>query len=243
MLTWAKQIANLQKTLIANVDSSNAFLQQRSPTSSDCPQLTDFADRSKDIYNQILKLSRPEEARSVHNEFVDSYSKSADADRFYAISICQDDVTYYDKYASALVDANRTNEAAFHDFKQLMDKYSISCDDVDLCEDSVLPTPAKYVSITKLVPTQDPCFRWGQITPTMIGQTVCVYGNVYKTRFVGNNTFQILFSENPKDFFLAGGSYNYTVKSGECVRAEGTILRSGSGVPYIDIDNALYYCP
>jgi len=86
------------------------------------------------------------------------------------------------------------------------------------------------------------CMNWPEVSASMIGMVKCVYGNVYKTRSVGKSTFQILFSNDPQDFFLAGGSSNYTVVSGDCIVAEGEILRSGAGVPYIDVDEGLYPC-
>ena len=86
------------------------------------------------------------------------------------------------------------------------------------------------------------CMNWTEVSTSMIGTVKCVYGNVHETRSVGKSTFQILFSDDPQDFFLAGGAINYTVGSGDCVVAEGKILRSGAGVPYIDIDEALYQC-
>jgi hypothetical protein len=76
----------------------------------------------------------------------------------------------------------------------------------------------------------------------MIGQTTCVYGKVYKTRTVGETTFQVLFANDPTSFFMAAGTYYYDVRSGDCVAAEGEILRSAAGVPYIDINDALYKC-
>jgi hypothetical protein len=76
----------------------------------------------------------------------------------------------------------------------------------------------------------------------MIGETACVYGSVYKTRTVGETTFQVLFSDDPSSFFLAAGTYYYEIGSGDCVAAEGEILRSSAGVPYININDALYKC-
>lgn len=86
------------------------------------------------------------------------------------------------------------------------------------------------------------CINWPLVSAQMIGTVNCVYGKVYKTRSVGKSTFQILFSEDPRTFFLAGGNVNYPVVVGDCVVAQGEILRSGAGVPYIDIDEGLYPC-
>jgi hypothetical protein len=71
----------------------------------------------------------------------------------------------------------------------------------------------------------------------MIGKNKCVYGKITRTRFVGESTFQILFSDDPQAFFLAGGTYFYNVQEGDCVVAGGQVFRSSVGVPYIDIDD------
>jgi len=76
----------------------------------------------------------------------------------------------------------------------------------------------------------------------MIGLQTCVYGYVYKTRDAGESTTQILFTADPNAFFLASGTYWYPAHPGDCVIAEGRILQSGSGVPYLNIDKALYKC-
>ena len=106
------------------------------------------------------------------------------------------------------------------------------------------PTPFPTRIPTRVhtpTPTID-CLLWSEVSPAMIGETACVYGEVYRTRNVGETTFQVLFTDNPSSFFLAAGSYYYEVSSGDCVAAEGEILRSAAGVPYIDINDALYEC-
>src|SRR5215212_6204644 len=73
------------------------------------------------------------------------------------------------------------------------------------------------------------CMNWTEVAASMIGTVKCVYGNVHKTRLVGKSTFQILFSNDSHDFFLAGSTINRTLVSGDCVAAKGEILRSGAG--------------
>lgn len=114
-----------------------------------------------------------------------------------------------------------------------------------------VPTKVKTATTTK--PTRVPtkvktptvtsnCIYWEEVTTALIGEEVCVYGNVYKTRFVGESTYQILFSSDEHSFFLAAGRYYYVVDPGDCVAAEGKVLKSSVGVPYIDINDALYLC-
>lgn len=120
------------------------------------------------------------------------------------------------------------------------------------CSILSLPVSSYTPSPTAIAPTRVPtkvktptptsnCIQWSKVTPSMIGRQTCVYGTVYKTRDVNGN-FQVLFSANQNDFFLATGTYYYEVAAGDCVVAEGEILKSGVGVPYINIDKALYIC-
>lgn len=100
-----------------------------------------------------------------------------------------------------------------------------------------LPTPA-YNS-----PASYGCISWSQVTKSMIGKYQCVYGDVYKTRHVGESTFQILFSDKQDAFFIADGTYYYEIGKGDCVFAEGTIQKNTYGAPYLDIDKKLGICP
>ena len=100
-------------------------------------------------------------------------------------------------------------------------------------------TPTRFKTSTSVVPA---CYRWYEVTKSMIGRSICVYGNVFSIRSVGGSTTQILFSDSSESFFLASGTYYYDVVPGNCVAAQGKVLKSGAGIPYIDIDEALYKC-
>ena len=107
---------------------------------------------------------------------------------------------------------------------------------------SAPPTPTRIPTrVHTPTPTID-CLLWSEVSPIMIGETICVYGTVYRTRHVGDSTFQVLFADDPSSFFLAAGTYFYDVGAGDCVAAEGEILTSAIGVPYININDALYKC-
>lgn len=100
--------------------------------------------------------------------------------------------------------------------------------------------PTKYKTAT---PQDNECVHWSQVRAYMIGKKTCVYGDVYKTRNVGESTFQILFSDDQDALFLAAGTYYYEVGKGDCVVAEGLIQKNTYGTPYIDIDDELFICP
>jgi len=137
VLQWAKQVVPLGKALKSeNADHQVLVdaLRTRIPTHDDCLQLREFTNQSSDLYNQMVRMHPPEQARSVYLEFVEAFSSNTDADRYYALYVCQNDVSYYDLHAQAVEATNRRGETALHDFKQLLEQYSISCGDVDMCE-------------------------------------------------------------------------------------------------------------
>ncbi len=248
ILTWATQIANLQNDLLTLASDTQAYMGERYPTSSDCPKLTGFAERSTALYNEIVQLDRPEESRPVHNEFVDSYSKNADSYRYYSLYVCQGDVTYYDKYALALSVANKLNESAYHDFIQMLGQFSISCNDVGLCEDSVMPTslPAqKPLVVVPPSPTSNPCLLWDQVTASMKGHKICARGIIYnfiQTRKVGT---RYEFTAKSNSFFLFSARWEVidtrtgkTLGPGTCVEVTD-IVQVQSGVPFMDIDRSI----
>jgi hypothetical protein len=103
-------------------------------------------------------------------------------------------------------------------------------------------TPTRIPTKAKTSTPTSNCIQWSKVSASMIGKYACVYGKVHKTQTVGQSTFQILFSNNPSAFFLAAGTYYYEVTTGDCVLAKGEVLKSGAGVPYIDINEKLYNC-
>lgn len=107
----------------------------------------------------------------------------------------------------------------------------------------IIPTKRKTPTPAYNSPAYYGCIPWSQVTKSMIGKNQCVYGDVYKTRNVGENTFQIIFSDKQDAFFLAAGTYYYEVGRSDCVVAEGVIQKNTYGVPYIDIDDELLVCP
>jgi hypothetical protein len=108
------------------------------------------------------------------------------------------------------------------------------------------PRPVKATSTTfqlnssgPVLPGYPDCLHASQITASMKGRDLCVYGDVSDiVEYAG--AFQLRFAAN---FFFASGTYAYyDVKEGDCVVAAGEVLLSSEGVPYIDIDDALYEC-
>ena len=95
---------------------------------------------------------------------------------------------------------------------------------------TTIPTPTSVASN---------CLRWSQITGSMVGEDICVYGIVNK---VDHIYYKIRFSADPTAFFLASGTYLYDVNVGDCVFTKGKVLESAEGVPYMNPDQWLYRC-
>lgn len=108
---------------------------------------------------------------------------------------------------------------------------------------SITKTPTKRPTLYKSsTPVKKSCYRWDEVTASMIGKKICVYGKVYKARYQVD-TFQILFSEKANSFFFAVDSGDYfEVKPSECFFVEGLVKESYYGVPYIVPGEYIYYC-
>ncbi len=86
------------------------------------------------------------------------------------------------------------------------------------------------------------CTNWKDITSSMEGEKLCVYGDIYKT-YDTNEAWRIDFSAEKNSFFMYDTRYYYNVNEGECVMAEGTIKLISGNVPYLNIeDQKLYHC-
>ncbi len=122
------------------------------------------------------------------------------------------------------------------------------------------PTPTPIPTNTPLPPTPLPptavppentpessqegtgCTYWKDITSSMEGEKLCVYGDVHKT-YNTNEAWRIDFGSEKNSFFMYDTKYYYNVNIGDCVKAEGTIKLISGNVPYLNIENQkLYFC-
>lgn len=100
-----------------------------------------------------------------------------------------------------------------------------------------IPTKVK----TPTVPASD-CILWTQITPSMSGRKVCVYGTVYSVYTTNETSTRIKFTSQPNTFFLYDVNYIYTdLKEGDCVAAEEVVQLYDKKIPYMSV-SALYHC-
>ena len=104
----------------------------------------------------------------------------------------------------------------------------------------VFTQPATSVALSA-TPARS-CTHWAEITATMKGQQLCVYGKVATLReYLGAS--QIRFGGDDEFFFSSGAIYYPEVQPAACVFATGEILLSAEDVPYINVDeNPVYLC-
>jgi hypothetical protein len=134
---WAKQVAGLEKRLaneLAQAEPLTSSSTSRPHTGTELDELTRHSDNVTSLYNEIIKIEPPPEAKAVHSLYVDTYAKSADYLRYYVMSIRLNDVRYFDKSVTAVEEANRTGEQARSALIDLLNRYSISCEEIDFCQ-------------------------------------------------------------------------------------------------------------
>lgn len=103
--------------------------------------------------------------------------------------------------------------------------------------------PSNTPTNTVITQSQDfyGCIPWSDVTIKMVGEKKCITGKVYDSSFISSSTYRIYFSKN-SSFYLESDPYYYDVPDGECVIAEGKIILSTAGVPYMNINDSLYTC-
>ncbi|MEW6716256.1 MAG: hypothetical protein AB1345_01950 [Chloroflexota bacterium] len=137
IVEWASQIARIEKQLEYETTYFQPLLDRitsRPPTNDELDQLTEYNNRITALYNEISNIYVPQKARSVHALFVENYAKISDTARYYVFAIKMNDLSYFDKSVLAAQEANRIGSEAYYAFEDLLDRYSISCREIDFCE-------------------------------------------------------------------------------------------------------------
>lgn len=102
--------------------------------------------------------------------------------------------------------------------------------------DTARPTPLPGPTDTPEPPS---CYKWDQVTRSMAGDFVCVYGTAYS--HVGQS--RIDFSPKPNTFFVIDPVYYYPeLSAGSCVVVKGVIEVFSGGIPFITVRDGLYKC-
>lgn len=136
-VSWARQVASIEKRLANEAKQAKPLIDRitsRRPTQQELNELVDYNNRITSLYDELVYIRVPAEARTVHDEYVENYAKVADSARYYVLAIKQNDLAYFDKSAIASQDANRIGAKAYSDFEMLLKRYSISCEEIDFCE-------------------------------------------------------------------------------------------------------------
>jgi len=105
-----------------------------------------------------------------------------------------------------------------------------------------IPIATKALPARAATPTDKSCLRWDEVDESMVGEEVCVFGNVRSIASSDEKATRIEFSDEPNTFFLLGSQYSFTdLREGDCIVVQDTVLNFGT-VPYMNIGNNFYHC-
>lgn len=91
-------------------------------------------------------------------------------------------------------------------------------------------------------PTSTSCYQWNQITPAMNGREVCVYGVVVDYTENWENLLSNFYFGSKEQFFLVSTSRWTDPIEGKCITATGRVQLNTYDVPYIKIEDEIYFC-
>jgi hypothetical protein len=85
------------------------------------------------------------------------------------------------------------------------------------------------------------CIRWDEVQDRHIGHRICVYGIIVKLQETGTYAQIVRFSDEAGTFLIKSRWFTYVgIKRGDCVKAEGTIMRDGNYLSMAIWEAALY---
>jgi hypothetical protein len=137
IIVWSKQIANLENRLESEVSQAQPLIRKiadRPPTSSELKKLVNYNNEITELYNELINIEPPSDAENIHEQFIDYYTATTDYVRYYVLAIKQNDLSYFDKSVIAVQETNRKSAKAHSSFESLLNRYSITCEEIDFCE-------------------------------------------------------------------------------------------------------------
>ena len=105
-------------------------------------------------------------------------------------------------------------------------------------------TPLSFTSSTAFPEaTSTPsCDSWDQITASMLGDDVCVFGNVYSQALEPYGGSRVYFDASRSFFLVSSDHWFPALAKGDCVRGNGKVEQSTDGILYVNIYTTLFYC-
>lgn len=137
IIAWSIQIASLENRLEAEVNKAQPLIRKiadQPPTRSELKKLVDYNNEVTSLYNELINIEPPSDAKDVHEQFIEYYTSTTDYVRYYVLAIKQNDLSYFDKSVVAAQESNRRSAKAHSSFESLLNRYSISCEEIDFCE-------------------------------------------------------------------------------------------------------------
>jgi hypothetical protein len=98
-------------------------------------------------------------------------------------------------------------------------------------EPALTPTTgAETLAATEAEPVESPapasCMSWSDVSPDMVDQEICVYGDVVRA-YSSEGVFFMLFTNEPGHFFLLAYNWGDAGLAGSCVQTRGVVKRLG----------------
>jgi outer membrane murein-binding lipoprotein Lpp len=137
IILWASEIALIEDQLAEQVNAIQPVIDAASrgeATLQDMNQLLAFSTTLTNLSGQITAKSFPDEAKYAQETYIKNYARIADYGRYFYLAASQFSVEYLEQSRAAIQEANQLGDEAYYAFQSLLEKYKITCEDIDDCE-------------------------------------------------------------------------------------------------------------
>jgi hypothetical protein len=137
VLSWAKKIAALEKQMNQEMHDWRAFVAKtgnKKPSQSEIALFNQYNNDVNGIYYELARIQAPPPAREVQVQYAENYLRIYNSVRNYYYFINSGDPAYLEKSNNDEQEATLSGQKAGNDFAELLQKYSISCTEIDFCQ-------------------------------------------------------------------------------------------------------------
>jgi len=137
IIIWAKSVVAFKKNYKKETDEFSLIVNKLGytlPTDDDFLRIKTIHNNITSMYNELSMMDPPTKASEVHKKYIKQYAQASKAILYYQMCVSQNDISYYEKYASAAKEGDLVGDDADESMLELLYQYSITCEEIDFCE-------------------------------------------------------------------------------------------------------------